>query len=38
MTGDEGSSEDGCGVGDGYFRSIREGESRDDSSALVKGG
>jgi hypothetical protein len=38
MTGDEGSSGDGCGIADGYCRSIGEGENRGDSSALVKGG
>jgi hypothetical protein len=36
--GDEGSSRDGCGMGDRYFRSTGEGENKGDSSALVKGG
>jgi hypothetical protein len=38
MTGDEGSSEDGYGMGDGYSRSLSEGGNRGDSSALFKGG
>jgi hypothetical protein len=37
ITGVDGSSGDGCGVGDGYSR-IGEGENRGDSSALFRGG
>jgi hypothetical protein len=38
IIGDESSSRDGCGVGDGYSRFIGEGENKGDSSTLVKGG
>jgi hypothetical protein len=38
MTGDKGSSRDGCGIGDGYFRSIGEGGNRGDSATLGNGG
>ena len=38
MTGVDGSSGDGCGMGDGYSRLIGEGETRGDSSALFRGG
>jgi hypothetical protein len=38
MTGVDGSSGDGCGVGDRYFRFIGEGEARGDSSVLFRGG